>query len=254
MRIEEVIPTRDYQGNPTQLFTGADGTLNTAGPFLAGSGGVCASFEIAAPEDPTPACVPGSGGYMYKGRKSTRFTWHAFWRKVPRGPQRRVHPGRPPSSTAWAGAGGTPPSLEALPPHCGRGAMAGVRRSLSAGAGGDSPLGEIVFREAHDSPAAGHTGRDKTLERVLRRFWWKNASDDVGAWVASCPTCQAAKPRSSYLDGLLNPHSIPSRDWQDVGVDFVTGLPLTEQSNGAFVAFTCKLSKMVHVVPVNFGE
>jgi hypothetical protein len=120
--------------------------------------------------------------------------------------------------------------------------------------GEDSPLREIVFREAHDSLAAGHTGRDKTLERVLRRFWWKNASDDVGAWVASCPTCQAVKPRSSYPDGLLNPHSIPSRNWQDVGVDFVTGLPLTEQGNDAFVAFTCKLSKMVHVVPINFGD
>ncbi|KAK3251997.1 hypothetical protein CYMTET_38688 [Cymbomonas tetramitiformis] len=79
--------------------------------------------------------------------------------------------------------------------------------------GEDSPLREIVFREAHDSlAAAGHTGRDKTLERVLRRFWWENASDDVGAWVSSWPTCQAAKPRSSYPDGLLNPHSIPSRN------------------------------------------
>eukprot|EP00854_Cymbomonas_tetramitiformis_P034561 gene34561-biopygen33383 len=80
----------------------------------------------------------------------------------------------------------------------------------------------IVFKEAHDSLAAGHTGRDKTLERVLRRFWWKNASDDVGAW--------------------------------DVGMYFVTGLSLTEQGNDSFVAFTCKLSKMVHVVPMNFGD
>eukprot|EP00854_Cymbomonas_tetramitiformis_P001451 gene1451-biopygen1311 len=85
--------------------------------------------------------------------------------------------------------------------------------------GEDSPLREIVFREAHDSlAAAGHTGRDKTLERVLRRFWWENASDD------------------------------------GVGVDFVTGIPLTEQGDHAFVAFTCKLSKMVHVVPMNFGD
>eukprot|EP00854_Cymbomonas_tetramitiformis_P018633 gene18633-biopygen19223 len=98
------------------------------------------------------------------------------------------------------------------------------------------------------------TGRDKTLERVLRRFWWKNASDVVGAWVASCPTCQAVKPRSSYPDGLLNPHAIPSRNRQDVGMDFVTELPLTEQGNDAFVAFICKLSKMVHVVPMNFGD
>eukprot|EP00854_Cymbomonas_tetramitiformis_P002896 gene2896-biopygen2840 len=29
----------------------------------------------------------------------------------------------------------------------------------------DSPLRELVMREAHESPAAGHTGRDKTLDR-----------------------------------------------------------------------------------------
>ncbi|KAK3267959.1 hypothetical protein CYMTET_23511 [Cymbomonas tetramitiformis] len=31
----------------------------------------------------------------------------------------------------------------------------------------DSPLREIVMREAHEAPSAGHTGRDKTLDRVL---------------------------------------------------------------------------------------
>ncbi|KAK3286452.1 hypothetical protein CYMTET_5991 [Cymbomonas tetramitiformis] len=120
--------------------------------------------------------------------------------------------------------------------------------------GEDSPLREVVFWHSHDSQAAGHTGRDKTLERVLRRFWWKGATEDVGTWVASCATCQAVRPRSSYPDGMLNPHSIPTRLWQDVSVDFVTGLPLTDRGNDAFVAFTCKLSKMVHVVPMNFGD
>ncbi|KAK3250752.1 hypothetical protein CYMTET_39877 [Cymbomonas tetramitiformis] len=120
--------------------------------------------------------------------------------------------------------------------------------------GEDSPLREVVIRHAHESPSAGHTGRDKTLERVLRRFWWPGATDDVGSWVASCPLCPSVRPRGTYPDGLLNPHSIPNRPWQDVAVDFVTGLPLSEGGNDAFVAFTCKLSKMVHIVPMNFGD
>ncbi|KAK3251091.1 hypothetical protein CYMTET_39547 [Cymbomonas tetramitiformis] len=120
--------------------------------------------------------------------------------------------------------------------------------------GEDSPLREVIFQEAHDSLTAGHTGREKTLERVLRRFWWKNATDDVAAWVSSCPTCQSVRPRASFPDGLLNPHAIPARNWQVVGVDFVTGLPMTTQGNDAFATFTCKLSKMVHVVPIHFGD
>ncbi|KAK3282053.1 hypothetical protein CYMTET_10181 [Cymbomonas tetramitiformis] len=33
-----------------------------------------------------------------------------------------------------------------------------------------------------------------------------------------------------------------------------SGLPLTAEGNDAFVTFTCKLSKMVHLVPMNFGD
>eukprot|EP00854_Cymbomonas_tetramitiformis_P008612 gene8612-biopygen8743 len=38
------------------------------------------------------------------------------------------------------------------------------------------------------------------------------------------------------------------------GMDFVTGLPLTQRGYDAFVAFTCKLSKQVHIAPLNFGD
>ncbi|KAK3274914.1 hypothetical protein CYMTET_16929 [Cymbomonas tetramitiformis] len=120
--------------------------------------------------------------------------------------------------------------------------------------GEDSPLREVVIRHAHESLSSGHTGRDKTLERVLRRFYWRGAAEDVGTWVASCAVCQSVRPRGTYPDGLLTPHSIPNRPWQDVAVDFVTGLPVSERGNDAFVAFTCKLTKMVHVIPMNFGD
>ncbi|KAK3269130.1 hypothetical protein CYMTET_22395 [Cymbomonas tetramitiformis] len=120
--------------------------------------------------------------------------------------------------------------------------------------GEDSPLREIVLQDAHASVSSGHAGRDKTLERVLRRFWWKRATEDVGRWVASCNTCQSVRPRNCYPDGLLNPHTIPTRLWQVVSVDFVTGLPVTARNHDAFATFTCKLSKMVHVVPMNFQD
>ncbi|KAK3251114.1 hypothetical protein CYMTET_39538 [Cymbomonas tetramitiformis] len=68
------------------------------------------------------------------------------------------------------------------------------------------------------------------------------------------PTCQSVRPRNSYPDGLLNPHTIPTRLWQVVSVDFVTGLPVTARNHDAFATFTCKLSKMVHIVPMNFQD
>ena len=118
----------------------------------------------------------------------------------------------------------------------------------------DSPLRELVMREAHESPAAGHTGRDKTLERVSRRFWWPRMSRDVTDWCKSCVVCQQTRPRNGYPDGQLNPLQVPVRLWQVVSIDFVTGLPRTERGYDAFATFTDKLSKMVHVVPMLYSD
>ena len=118
----------------------------------------------------------------------------------------------------------------------------------------DSPLRELVLREAHESPAAGHTGRDKTFDRVVRRFWWPRMSKDVSDWTRSCLICQQTRPRNSYPDGQLNPLLIPVRLWQVVSIDFVTGLPRTERGYDAFATFTDKLSKMVHVVPMLYSD
>ncbi|KAK3239851.1 hypothetical protein CYMTET_50247 [Cymbomonas tetramitiformis] len=118
----------------------------------------------------------------------------------------------------------------------------------------DSPLRELVLREAHEAPAAGHTGRDKTMDRVRRRFWWPRMDLDVAEWVKTCVTCQQTQPRQGYPAGLLQPHTVPSRLWEVVSIDFVTGLPTTERGVNAFATFTCKLSKMVHVVPMAYND
>eukprot|EP00854_Cymbomonas_tetramitiformis_P034589 gene34589-biopygen33966 len=69
--------------------------------------------------------------------------------------------------------------------------------------GEDSSLREVVLQEAHASVSAGHAGRDKTMERVLRRFWWKGAAEDVGRWVSSCAICQAVRPSEELLSGWI---------------------------------------------------
>ncbi|KAK3286792.1 hypothetical protein CYMTET_5675 [Cymbomonas tetramitiformis] len=250
MRIVEVIPTHNAQGEPTQLFESPDGRLfDLPWPVLVVYAPPSRSqpARVRYPRVPQPVLRSGSAAKLRDAGpvQSDENSLKALRAEYDRpGPLRDLRK-----------------RIEDSPHQCTRDfrLVGGVLWRVAAGRyqlvlGEDSPLREVVFWHSHDSHAAGHTGRDKTLERVLRRFWWKGATEDVGAWVASCATCQAVRPRSSYPDGMLNPHSIPTRLWQDVSVDFVTGLPLTDRGNDAFVAFTCKLSKMVHVVPMNFGD
>ena len=250
MRLVEVIPTHDERGVPTQLFETPDGVLHDLPwPVLV----------VHAP--PTRQLVPRvrhprvappivRQGKAAKTRDATSLPTDVTFLESLRDEYTRAGPLRQLRDDILAAPHRATRDFRIVGDVLWR--VAAGRYQLVLGE--DSPLREIVFKDAHDSTTAGHTGREKTLERVLRRFWWKNASEDVAGWVASCPTCQAVRPRASYPDGLLNPHAIPQRNWQDVSVDFVTGLPLTAQGNDAFVTFTCKLRKMVHLVPMNFGD
>jgi len=250
MRIVEVIPTHDGKGAPTQLFETPDGVLHDLPwPVLVVHAPPTKQLQprVRYPRVAPPIVRQGKAAEIrdaldpptdatflesLKDEYARAGPLHRLRDEVLAAPHHATRDFRVVGEVLWRVAAG--------------------RYQLVLGE--DSPLREVVFREAHDSLSAGHTGREKTLERVLRRFWWKNASEDVAGWVASCPTCQSVRPRASYPDGLLNPHAIPQRNWQDVSVDFVTGLPLTTQGNDAFVTFTCKLSKMVHLVPMNFGD
>lgn len=116
----------------------------------------------------------------------------------------------------------------------------------------DSSLRDTILREHHDSSAAGHLGRDKTYERVHRRFWWKNLSQDAHDYCKSCHRCQLAKTGNLKAAGLLHPIPPPLTRWEEVTVDFITGLPLTVRGHDAIITFTDRLTKMVHFAPLKF--
>lgn len=41
----------------------------------------------------------------------------------------------------------------------------------------------------HDSPVAGHTGKDKSLEEARRRYYWPRMARDIHRHVDHCSTC-----------------------------------------------------------------
>ncbi|CAI7780249.1 unnamed protein product [Closterium sp. NIES-53] len=59
-------------------------------------------------------------------------------------------------------------------------------------------------------------------------------------YVASCPTCQLMKSPRKRPTGQLQPIPPPERAWQQVMMDFVTGLPVGGSGNDAI------LTKMAH--------
>jgi hypothetical protein len=50
-----------------------------------------------------------------------------------------------------------------------------------------------ILHEAHDSPLAGHPGRDETLRKVQRKYWWPGMKKWIANYIKGCATCQQTK-------------------------------------------------------------
>jgi len=68
---------------------------------------------------------------------------------------------------------------------------------------------------------------------------------DIAEFVTKCLICQQAKAFNVVPTSLLQPLPIPKQEWDDIAVDFITGLP---PSNGFTVIYVVvdRLSKYAH--------
>ncbi|GKA17094.1 putative reverse transcriptase domain-containing protein [Tanacetum coccineum] len=91
-------------------------------------------------------------------------------------------------------------------------------------------LHETIILEGHAGGLSGHFRRDKTLALLREQFYWPKMERDVNGLLERCRTCHIAKTQSSNA-GLYFPLSVPFAPWEDISLDFVLGLPRTQQAN-----------------------
>ncbi|KAJ9506892.1 hypothetical protein QJQ45_002424 [Haematococcus lacustris] len=61
--------------------------------------------------------------------------------------------------------------------------------------------------------------------------------------------CQRNKATNQLPPGLLQPLFLPSRNWQQVSMDFIGPLPATPRGHTMIFTIVDKLSKMIHLIP-----
>jgi hypothetical protein len=86
-------------------------------------------------------------------------------------------------------------------------------------------LRETILKEAHDSAYSIHPGSTKMYQDLKQRYWWYGMKKDVPAHVALCDTCQRVKAEYQKPAGLLQPLKVPESKWEEIGMDFIMGLP-----------------------------
>ena len=81
-------------------------------------------------------------------------------------------------------------------------------------------------------------------------FWWHGMKRDIATFIACCDSCQRIKAEHQKPAGLLQPNKIPEWKWDEIGMDFIVGLPRSRHGNNAIWVITDRLTKVAHFIPV----
>lgn len=87
----------------------------------------------------------------------------------------------------------------------------------------------------HDSALGGHSGVSATYARVKQLFAWPGLKQFVQEFVKHCQICQQAKTERIKSPGLLQPLPIPDQAWGIISLDFIEGLPTSDNYNALLV-------------------
>ncbi|GJY31067.1 ty3-gypsy retrotransposon protein [Tanacetum coccineum] len=120
--------------------------------------------------------------------------------------------------------------------------------------GMESKLKALLLREFHETPSSGHEGVKKMLVELSALFYWRRMRKSVEDYIQQCMVCQQTKYSTQAVGGYLKPLPTPEGVWEDVSMDFITGLPLSKGFTAILVVVD-RFSKYAYfgVLPTNFN-
>ncbi len=117
---------------------------------------------------------------------------------------------------------------------------------------------QMMLKAAHCHPFAGHEGKDKTLARLQRKYWWPRQYLHVQRFVEQCQVCQRSKdPPFAVRDHApMQRTDIPSAPHWKLHIDLMGPLQTSERGNKYIMVMTDAFSKytVLAAIPDKKGE
>jgi len=90
----------------------------------------------------------------------------------------------------------------------------------------DEKLRVEIIQLHHNGPVARYREKWKTMELVMRNYWWLGVMKDLEKYVKEYDMCQRIKNRTEMPAGKLKLSEILEKPWTHLIVDFITKLPI----------------------------
>ena len=119
-----------------------------------------------------------------------------------------------------------------------------MRRWFHRSQPSDTGHGQIVAPSAirrqllyicHDIPASGHLGIRKSLDRLLRHFWWGSIQSDVREYIRTCHQCQRVGKGAQKVTAPLYSMPIVTEPWSVCAIDIVGPMDTCDETGNRFV-------------------
>ncbi|CAJ2649147.1 unnamed protein product [Trifolium pratense] len=114
-----------------------------------------------------------------------------------------------------------------------------------------SPSIPLLLAEFHSTPMGGHSGFLRTYRRLAANLYWVGMQKTVRDFVRACDVCQRQKYAATTPGGLLQPLPIPNNIWENLSIDFITGLPKSKGFEAVLVVVD-RLSKYSHFILLKY--
>jgi hypothetical protein len=109
---------------------------------------------------------------------------------------------------------------------------------------------ELILKEAHETVYSIHPGSEKMYQDLKKKFWWYEMKREIVEHIAMCDSCRRIKAEHQKPAGLLQPLQIPQWKWDEIGMDFIVGLPRTRAGYDSIWVVVDRLTKSAHFIPV----
>ena len=106
-----------------------------------------------------------------------------------------------------------------------------------------------IMRTYHSSKAAGHPGINRTYAKIACYYYWRKMKDMIIKFCKSCVECQKSKNSHMLPVGVYNPLEIPSRRFEAISIDFVSGMH-PDQGFEQVMVITDRLTKWAIFKPL----